>query len=156
MAERRYRRDGYRVLARNWRCPSGEIDLILERGGLVVFSEVKTRSSTAFGWPAEAVDRRRQARLRAAAATWIRSTGAQAGEVRFDVVSVLPGRVERLEGAFLAASPHGSWVDWRALLPVACTCRKACAGQLPVSRVSCGSSSPCARGRGRPVQPPAR
>ena len=69
MAERRYRRDGYRVLARNWRCPSGEIDLILERGGLVVFSEVKTRSSTAFGWPAEAVDRRRQARLRAPEAT---------------------------------------------------------------------------------------
>jgi putative endonuclease len=100
LAERRYRTDGYRVLARNWRCPSGEIDLILERGGLVVFSEVKTRSSTAFGWPAEAVDRRRQARLRAAAATWIRSTGACPGEVRFDVVSVLPGRVERLEGAF--------------------------------------------------------
>ncbi len=100
LAERRYRTDGYRVLARNWRCPSGEIDLILERGDLVVFSEVKTRSSTAFGWPAEAVDRRRQARLRAAAATWIRSTGARPGEVRFDVVSVLPGRVERLEGAF--------------------------------------------------------
>ena len=84
LAERRYRTDGYRVLARNWRCPSGEIDLILERGGLVVFSEVKTRSSTAFGWPA----------------TWIRSTGARPGEVRFDVGSVLPGRVERLEGAF--------------------------------------------------------
>ena len=100
MAERRYRRDGYQVLERNWRCPSGEIDLILERGGLVVFSEVKTRSSTAFGWPAEAVDRRRQARLRAAAATWIRSTGAHPTEVRFDVVSVLPGTVERLEGAF--------------------------------------------------------
>ncbi len=100
MAERRYRRDGYRVLARNWRCPSGEIDLILERRGVVVFSEVKTRSSTAFGLPAEAVDRRRQSRLRAAAATWIRSTGAHPTELRFDVVSVLPGRVERLEGAF--------------------------------------------------------
>ncbi len=100
VAERRYRRDGYRVLARNWRCPSGEIDLILERRGVVVFSEVKTRSSTAFGLPAEAVDRRRQSRLRAAAATWIRSTGAHPTELRFDVVSVLPGRVERLEGAF--------------------------------------------------------
>ena len=100
VAERRYRRDGYRVLARNWRCPSGEIDLILERRGVVVFSEVKTRSSTAFGLPAEAVDRRRQSRLRAAAAAWIRSTGAHPTELRFDVVSVLPGRVERLEGAF--------------------------------------------------------
>jgi len=100
VAERRYRRDGYRVLARNWRCPSGEIDLILERRGVVVFSEVKTRSSMAFGLPAEAVDRRRQSRLWAAAATWIRSTGAHPTELRFDVVSVLPGRVERLEGAF--------------------------------------------------------
>lgn len=100
VAERRYRRDGYRVLARDWRCGAGETDLILERGGLVVFSEVKTRSSTTFGWPAEAVDRRRQARRRAAAATWIRSTGANPAEVRFDVVSVLPGRIERLEGAF--------------------------------------------------------
>jgi len=49
VAERRYRRDGYRVLARNWRCSSGELDLILGRGDMVVFSEVKTRSSTSFG-----------------------------------------------------------------------------------------------------------
>ena len=89
VAERRYR---YRVLARNWRCSSGELDLIVGRGDMVVFSEVKTRSSTSFGWPAEAVDRRRQVRLR--------STGTRPTEVHFDVVSVLPGRVERLEGAF--------------------------------------------------------
>ena len=92
VAERRYRRDGYRVLARNWRCSSGELDLIVGRGDMVVFSEVKTRSSTSFGWPAEAVDRRRQVRLR--------SMGTRPTEVHFDVVSVLPGRVERLEGAF--------------------------------------------------------
>ena len=55
VAERRYR-----VLARNWRCSSGELDLIVGRCDMVVFSEVKTRSSTSFGWPAEAVDRRRQ------------------------------------------------------------------------------------------------
>ena len=100
MAERRYRRDGYRVLARSWRCSSGELDLIVGRGDLVVFSEVKTRSSTSFGWPAEAVDHRRQVRLRSAAAAWLRSTGTRPAEVHFDVVSVLPGRVERLEGVF--------------------------------------------------------
>ena len=100
VAERRYRRDGYRVLARNWRCSSGELDLIVGRGDMVVFSEVKTRSSTSFGWPAKAVDRRRQVRLRSTAAAWLRSTGTRPTEVHFDVVSVLPGRVERLEGAF--------------------------------------------------------
>jgi len=92
VVERCCRRDGYRVLARNWRCSSGELDLIVGRGDMVVFSEVKTRSPTSFGWPAEAVDRRRQERLR--------STGTRPTEVRFDVVSVLPGCVERLEGAF--------------------------------------------------------
>jgi putative endonuclease len=100
VAGRRYVRDGYRVLARNWRCPAGEIDLIVERGGLIVFCGVKTRRSTAFGLPAEAVDRRRQARLRAAASTWLRSAYMRSDVVRFDVVSVLPGRVERIEGAF--------------------------------------------------------
>ena len=97
VAERRYR---YRVLARNWWCSSGELDLIVGRGDLVVFSEVKTRSFTSFGWPTEAVDRRRQVRLRSAAAARFRSTGTRPTEVRFDVISVLPGRVERLEGAF--------------------------------------------------------
>ena len=97
MAERRYR---YSVLARNWRCSSGELDLIVGRGDMVVFSEVKTRSSTSFGWSAEAVDRRRQVRLRSTAAAWLRSTGTRPTEVHFDAVSVLPGRVERLEGAF--------------------------------------------------------
>ena len=100
VAERRYRRDGYRVLARNWWCSSGELDLIVGRGDLVVFSEVKTRSFTSFGWPTEAVDRRRQVRLRSAAAARFRSTRTRPTEVRFDVLSVLPGRVERLEGAF--------------------------------------------------------
>ena len=100
VAERRYRRDGYRVLARNWRCSSGELDLIVGRGDMVVFSEVKTRSSTSFGWTAEAVGRRRQERLRSAAAARLRSTETRPTEVRFDVVSVLPGRVKRLEGAF--------------------------------------------------------
>jgi len=56
VAERRCR---YRVLARNWRCSSGELDLIVGRGDLVAFSEVKPRLSTACGWPAEAVGRRR-------------------------------------------------------------------------------------------------
>lgn len=99
VAERHYRRDGYRVLARNWRCGSGEIDLILEHAGTIVFCEVKTRSSEAFGHPAEAVDQRRQGRLRRAAVEWMR-VGGCFGAVRFGVVAVLPGRVERLEAAF--------------------------------------------------------
>lgn len=100
VAARRYQRDGYRVLDRNWRCPSGELDLVVSRGGVIAFCEVKTRRSTAYGLPAEAVDGRRQRRLRAAAAQWLREHEHGYRSVRFDVVSVLPGRVERIEAAF--------------------------------------------------------
>jgi putative endonuclease len=69
MTECRYVRDGYWVLARNWRCPVGEIDLTVLRDGLVAFCEVKTCSSAAYGQPAEAADDHRQSRLRATAST---------------------------------------------------------------------------------------
>jgi putative endonuclease len=69
VTESRYVSDGYRVLARNWRCPAGEIDLTVLRDGLVAFCEVKTCSSAAYGQPVEAADGRRQSRLRATAST---------------------------------------------------------------------------------------
>ncbi len=96
-----YEGRGYEVLARNWRCPTGEIDLVLRRGRTVVFCEVKTRTSDAFGAPQEAVTRAKQTRIRHLAARWL-SEGAPVSAVgiRFDVASVLGGRVEVLEGAF--------------------------------------------------------
>ncbi len=59
-----YVEHGYEVVARNWRCRQGELDLVLRRGRTVVFCEVKTRSTTAFGAPVEAVTRQKQARRR--------------------------------------------------------------------------------------------
>ncbi len=97
-----YRRDGYRVVARNWRGRAGEIDVIVVGHGVVAFCEVKARSSDRFGSPAEAVDRRRRERLRRAASEWLSGPGHDhAGlTIRFDVVSVLPGVLDRIEGAF--------------------------------------------------------
>ena len=95
-----YRDQGYEVLARNWRCREGEIDLVLGRPGTVVFCEVKARSSGAYGLPAEAVGRVKQARLRRLAVMWLGESGRGAAEVRFDVASVLGGRVDVIEGAF--------------------------------------------------------
>jgi putative endonuclease len=95
-----YEARGYHVVARNWRCPAGELDLIARRGSTVVFCEVKTRSSAAFGAPAEAVTRRKQLRLRQLALAWLDGAGAPARDLRFDVASVLAGQVEVLEGAF--------------------------------------------------------
>ena len=88
-------------MARNWRSRQGEIDLIVRRDGLMVFCEVKTRSSGAFGEPFEAVTRTKQMRIRRLAAEWLRSrTGGGPYELRFDVASVRGTEVDVIEGAF--------------------------------------------------------
>ena len=87
---------GMTVLARNWRCTEGELDRVLRDGdGTLVFCEVKTRSGTGFGEPAEAVGRVKARRLRVLAARWLAEhRPAGGGEVRFDVVSVVRRRGE--------------------------------------------------------------
>jgi putative endonuclease len=101
---------GFDVLDRNWRCELGEIDIVAREGGCLVVCEVKTRRSTTFGQPIEAVDYRKLARLRRLAAAWL-AERRQAGSpvegvagVRVDVVGVLrprrgPCRIEHVVGA---------------------------------------------------------
>ena len=95
-----YERQGYEVVERNWRCRAGELDLILRRGRTFMFCEVKTRSSDAFGSPVEAVTRAKQVRLRHLAARWLEDAPLRPTDIRFDVASVLAGKIEVLEGAF--------------------------------------------------------
>ncbi|HEX3005095.1 MAG TPA: YraN family protein [Angustibacter sp.] len=92
---------GYELLHRNWRCELGEIDIVARDGDCLVVCEVKTRRSTAFGTPAEAVTARKAARLRRLAARWLEETGLRPPQVRIDVVAVLrppsgPAAVEHL------------------------------------------------------------
>ena len=84
-----YRRRGYRLLARNWRCPLGELDLVLAGPGTVVFCEVKARTSAALGGPHEAVSPSKQRRVRALAEAFINSRRLSDRSYRFDVASVL-------------------------------------------------------------------
>ena len=97
-----YEGRGYQVLARNWRCPTGELDLVVRRGRTLVFCEVKTRTSASFGAPVEAVTPAKQARLRRLAGQWLEAAGGTGpgGDLRFDVASVLAGEIEVIEGAF--------------------------------------------------------
>jgi putative endonuclease len=96
-----YEAHGYETVARNWRCRDGELDLIVRQGRMFVFCEVKARTTDAFGVPAEAVTRTKQARIRRLAARWLAEAApVRAREIRFDVVSILAGDVEILEGAF--------------------------------------------------------
>ncbi len=101
LAARWYAARGYVVLARNWRCRLGELDLVLGRPGVVVFCEVKARTTTAFGGGAEAVTPRKQARLRRLAAEWLAVTEHPPVDVRFDIVAVHRGvEVDVVEHAF--------------------------------------------------------
>lgn len=97
-----YRAQGYRVLDRNWRCRDGELDLVCVRGRTVVFCEVKTRSSLAYGHPAEAVTPTKQHRIRKLAVLWLAAQDppVRADALRFDVAAVLPGSVDVIEAAF--------------------------------------------------------
>ena len=96
-----YEDRGYVVVARNWRCREGELDLIVRNGREFVFCEVKTRTTDAFGVPAEAVTRDKQARIRRLAARWLSEDAPlRPRAIRFDVAAILGGEVEILEGAF--------------------------------------------------------
>ncbi len=84
---------GMRLLDRNWRCREGELDLVArDRDGTVVFVEVKTRSSAAFGDPAEAVSWAKVRKLRTLAGVWLREHPSDGSPLRFDVISVVRQR----------------------------------------------------------------
>jgi putative endonuclease len=91
---------GFCIVARNWRTARGEIDLICTRGELVVFCEVKARSSDAFGCALEAVTPRKQRRIRALAGMWLAGQPHYWPRVRFDVASVDRFEVQVVPGAF--------------------------------------------------------
>ena len=89
VAARFLRRLGYRILARQAREEHGELDLIALDGRVIVFVEVKTRSSAEVGHPAEAVDLRKQQRMTRAALAFLRKHRLLENPVRFDVIAVL-------------------------------------------------------------------
>jgi putative endonuclease len=84
--------EGLVIIDRNWRCDAGEIDLVLRDGEVLVFCEVKTRTSTAYGHPLEAVDAAKTDRLVRLAGRWMADHAMEAACVRFDVVAVLRSR----------------------------------------------------------------
>ena len=103
VAEAHLREQGMVILDRNWRCPSGELDIVARDGDVLVFCEVKTRRGTGFGWPLEAVTATKAARLRRLAAAWTQARGLHLPEIRIDLVGVLrpargPAQVEHVRG----------------------------------------------------------
>ncbi len=98
-------RAGLKLLTRNYRCPQGEIDLVMQERDSLVFVEVRYRRSSRFGSAAESVDTRKQARLQLAAAHYLSRHGGDRA-CRFDVVAISGGRppeIEWLRDAFHAS-----------------------------------------------------
>ena len=99
-----YVKRGYDIVARNWRCRQGEIDIIAIRDLVLVICEVKTRATADFGSPASAVDVNKQQRLRRLAAHWLSENPNSRVSVRFDVAAVIGPKdkvaLEVIEAAF--------------------------------------------------------
>ena len=99
-----YLEHGYAIVARNWRCRQGEIDIIASSGSVLVICEVKTRANADFGSPASAVDVNKQQRLRRLAAHWLSENPNSRVSVRFDVAAVIGPKdkvtLEVIEAAF--------------------------------------------------------
>ena len=83
---------GWIILDRNWRCPSGELDIVASQPGMaqtVVFCEVKTRRGLRFGQPVEAITSAKMSKLRELGLLWLRARRVQAAHLRFDGIGVL-------------------------------------------------------------------
>ncbi|MDO9397009.1 MAG: YraN family protein [Herbiconiux sp.] len=80
---------GFRVVARNWRCPVGEIDIVAHDGPVLVVVEVKTRTSDAYGHPFESITPAKLRRLHLLAAAWVAEREPRRPEVRVDVIGIV-------------------------------------------------------------------
>jgi putative endonuclease len=103
---------GFRIVEENFSCPLGEIDLIAEEGGILVFVEVKTRRSARFGTPAEAVHARKQRQILRVAEAYMRERRLR-GPCRVDVVAVeLQGQGTEARVELIRNAVQGTGRQW--------------------------------------------
>ena len=102
IAERYLVAAGMSIVDRNWRCPQGELDLVARDGDELVFVEVKTRSSVAFGHPLESITTTKLARLRRLAAAWCEAHPGDHDRIRIDAVAVIAPALGQTEVEHLA------------------------------------------------------
>lgn len=95
------KKHGYKILETNFKNKIGEIDIIAEKDGVIVFIEVKNRSTYRFGRPIEAVDFRKQNKIKKVAEIYLMIKNKSYNDVRFDVVEVSNDNLEHIENAFM-------------------------------------------------------
>lgn len=97
-----FEQNGFEILQRNWRTGRREIDLIVKKGNLIAFVEVKSASSKKYGHPANRVDERKVANLTKAAQQYLIDNKIEGCDLRFDVVTFVNGKLEHFPDAFPA------------------------------------------------------
>ena len=90
----------YKILETNFSNHVGEIDIIAEKDGVIVFVEVKRRQTLQFGRPIEAVDTRKQNKIRKVAEIYLMLNDKSLADVRFDVIEILGDEINHVENAF--------------------------------------------------------
>lgn len=91
---------GYKILERNYRTGIGEIDIIAREKSCLCFVEVKYRSQTIFGYPSEAVNKRKQNRIIEVALIYMKSNFLYGCQYRFDVVEILDRKIRLIRNCF--------------------------------------------------------
>jgi len=104
-AEKFLKKKGYRILERNFRVKGGEIDIVAEKSGEIVFVEVRTRTSSEFMEPIESITPAKRKRLRRAAEVFLLSRGLELNPCRFDFISVVVNgskfKIEHMENVYI-------------------------------------------------------
>ena len=93
-------KNGYKLLARNFATPFGELDIVAREGKTLVFVEVKERTNNTYGGPLAAVTKSKQLKIARTAAQFIKAHALKYDSIRFDVICVLDGKTEHLKNAF--------------------------------------------------------
>ena len=92
--------NGYKILFSNFKTQIGEIDIIAKENGVIVFVEVKTRTSNYFGLPREAVNAHKQYKIRQVATQYLKKYSDVDNACRFDVIEILEGKITHLKNCF--------------------------------------------------------
>lgn len=97
-------RKGYKILGRNYYTRYGELDIVCAKNRAIIFVEVKTRNSIKYGYPEEAITRKKMEHIRKAALLYLNESNTAYSEIRFDVITILINdkeqKINHIENAF--------------------------------------------------------
>jgi putative endonuclease len=96
------KKQGYAILERNYRCPFGEIDIIAEEDGCLVFVEVKMRNTSTFGSPFDAITARKKKHIIQSALFYMKTHKHPHKKMRFDMLGITPDNTKLIKNAFIS------------------------------------------------------